>query len=140
MQITHVSSLVVSLDYEGNVDGDWVSETRYKYIIAPHQSDRTLCTFQIIGQLNLDFAGGGSIQFVGEVMYQLAEIQGKPMGAQLIKLAKASVTLFKNLFFQALEVTISDPNVAIWSSYDNDEIAIAIGTELINAYPKPSIP
>lgn len=116
----------------GDCSCDWVAHTLYFYRIAPHNTDKTKCAFQVIAKVNLEFSKGGSIEFNSMITYDLQEVVVKPMLMNLMQLSKEASGKLIPLFREMLQVT--GPINGILDPETDEVMGMAIGQELISAY------
>jgi hypothetical protein len=119
---------------EGDCTGHWVAQTKYAYKVSTKPDDPDICIFVVHGRLNLEFEKGGSMEYFLHAGFGLAEYGTKPLLMQLMDIASQAYPMIENEFYDS-DCADRNPKEKLWQPDDDQHAAMAIGSELIAAFP-----
>lgn len=127
-----VESQIDKYTPEGDITGDWVAQSKYKYSWGIDDNDSTKPAFRVNAILLMDFSNGGSKEYLCHVMFFLIDVVGRPDRDFLIKCGLKAPTVLDKSFQQK---KLIEENSSVWADIDRDHLEKSVDKILSEHYP-----
>jgi hypothetical protein len=122
MIIEFKRSRVIDAKAEGNYSGDWVAQSKYLCDIHIDDEDKSTGVLIIHARLDMNFAKGGSVTYICELVYFLLHIPAKIPTQQLVLAMKNCPVHLEELFDREHLVSRLGGHIHVWTPFDDDVI------------------
>jgi hypothetical protein len=104
--------------------GEWVATPKYEFRFTTHDLyDEPTIRMESYGFLSVSFEGGGELDFVCEVVYNLTQFNKETIIGDIVDVAYTKLPLDLEELFITWEVfIITSPDFDLWLPYEREQL------------------